>query len=199
MRFATIGTSDICRRFIDALKQVDGASYELAYSRTPERAQAYAQEQGAERSCSSLEDLAADPDVDAVYIASPNALHTDQAKLMLSHGKHVFVEKSFAANARLAREVFDLAESQGLVAMEAMRNIHAPGFKKIAQVVSEDLGQVRAASFGFAKITSRIERLRAGERLNVFDPQMASGALMDMGVYTVEPTVALWGRPQRVT
>jgi len=198
MRFATIGTSDICRRFIEALGQVEGGSYELCYSRHAQTAKAFAQENGAARTCTSLDDLAADPQVDAVYIASPNALHASQARLLLAQGKHVLVEKSFASNEAEAVGIFDLAQEKGLVAMEAMRNIHDPSFAKVSEVVNDQLGQVRAASLGFSKITSRFARLKAGERLNVFDPRMASGALMDIGVYVVEPAVALFGAPQEV-
>ncbi len=198
LRFGTIGTSDICRRFCDALAQEEGARYRLTYSRDAARAEGFARANGGVGWCSSLEELAVSPSVDAVYVSSPNGLHAQQAIQILRGGKHVLVEKSFASNAAEAREVFVVAHEEGLVAMEAMRNIHTPGFKRVEKAVAEELGPVRAATMGFSKVTSRMARLRAGERLNLFDPRLAGGATMDMGVYVVEPAVALFGAPRRV-
>lgn len=198
MRFGTIGTSAICERFCAAMAQVGDVSYRLAYSRDSARAEGFARRNGGIGWCSSLDELAASAVVDAVYVSSPNGLHAQQAIQLLEAGKHVLVEKSFAANAAEAREVFSVAHERGLVAMEAMRNIHTPGFKRVERAVAEELGQVRAASLGFSKVTSRMARLRAGERLNLLDPRLAGGATMDMGVYVVEPAVALFGRPRRV-
>lgn len=198
MKFATIGTSKVCQRFCDAMHRVEGADYEVCYSRSAEKAQKFATDHGATRTSTSLEAVASDSEVDAVYIASPNAIHAEQAKLMLAHGKNVLVEKSFGCNQREAAEVFEIASANGCVAMEATRNVHAPAFGKISEVVSGMLGQIRATSFGFAKVTSRIAKLRAGERVNIFDARLAAGATMDLGIYTVEPVIALFGEPKSV-
>lgn len=198
VRFATIGTSDITRRFLDALEQVEGASYVAAYSRSLSRAREFGQLRGASEFVDSLDDLAALPDVDAVYIASPIGLHARQAAKMVQAGKHVLVEKAFAATEVEARAVFDQAHRSGAVCLEAMRSLHGPGWERVEEVVKE-LGTVRSASVRFSKVTSRIKRLRAGERLNVFDPLLAEGALMDIGVYAVEPMVALFGKPRTVS
>ena len=197
LRFATVGTSGIAEQFLAALAEVEGAEYVGAYSRSFETARAFGEKHGATRFFDSLADLAASPDVDAVYVGSPNGLHASQALELIAGGKHVLVEKAFASNEREARRVFAAAREKGVVAMEAMRNLHVPTFAKIEKTVSE-LGRVREASFRFAKVTSRMARLAAGERLNVFDPALAGGALMDIGVYCVEPAVALFGEPDRV-
>ena len=198
VRIATIGTSGICQRFLDALASYDGAEYAGAYSRDLSRARAFSQEHGGSLAFDSLEGLGASPDVDAVYISSPNAVHASQALALVRAGKHVLVEKSFASNAREAKRVFDAASEQGVIAMEAMRSIHTPGFRAVAETVPQ-LGDVRLAQMGFSKVTSRITRLRAGERLNVFDPRLSGGSLMDIGVYCVEPAMALFGRPTSVS
>lgn len=198
VRFATIGTSMICERFLDALAREGRASLAACYSRSARKAREFADAHGAALALDSLEELAACPEVDAVYVASPNALHASQAMALVAGGKHVLVEKSLGANEREAEELFSAAEEAGVVAMEAMRNLHTPGFAVIEREVA-GLGQVRLAQMSFSKVTSRIKRLRAGERLNIFDPRMAAGALCDMGVYTVAPAVALFGRPERVS
>ena len=182
VRIATIGTSGICQRFLDALASYDGAEYAGAYSRDLARARSFSQEHGGTLAFDSLEDLCSSPDADAVYISSPNAAHASQALSLVLAGKHVLVEKSFVANAREATRVFDAASEQGVVAMTLPQ-----------------LGEVRLAQMGFSKVTSRISRLRAGERLNVFDPRLAGGSLMDIGVYCVEPAIALFGRPASVS
>ena len=170
VRIATIGTSGICQRFLDALASYDGAEYAGAYSRDLARARSFSQEHGGTLAFDSLEDLCSSPDADAVYISSPNAAHASQALSLVLAGKHVLVEKSFVANAREATRVFDAASEQGVVAMEAMRSIHTPGFLAVEETLPQ-LGEVRLAQMGFSKVTSRISRLRAGARLNVFDPQ----------------------------
>lgn len=198
VRFATIGTSDITRRFLDAVGKVEGATYVAAYSRTKERSRAFGQPWGASEFVDSLDDLAALPDVDAVYVASPIGLHAQQAAAMVQAGKHVLVEKAFAANEREARSVFEQAHRAGTVCLEAMRSLHGPGWERVKEAVGT-VGEVRSASVRFSKVTSRIKRLRAGERLNAFDPLLAEGALMDIGVYAVEPLVDLFGEPLTVS
>lgn len=198
VRFATIGTSGICERFVEALAETNDAEYVAAYSRSIERARAFGEPRGARLFFDDLAELAASGEVDAVYISSPNGAHAAQALQMIEGGKHVLVEKALASNEREAREVFDAAREHGVVALEAMRNLHVPTFAAIERAVSEDLGAVRLATLRFSKVTSRMARLRAGERLNVFDPALAGGALMDIGVYCVEPAVALFGRPETV-
>lgn len=197
LRFATIGTSGICERFIDALGQVEGAQLVACYSRSLDKARSFGEPRGARLFFDDLSELAASGEVDAVYIASPNSLHAQQAKAMVAGSKHVLVEKAFASNGAEAASVFDAASEHGVVAMEAMRNLHTPGFGSVLACMPE-LGQVRLADFCFSKVTSRIDRFRGGERVNIFDPRMSAGALMDIGVYCVAPAVALFGAPERV-
>ncbi|MGI6229440.1 MAG: Gfo/Idh/MocA family protein [Tractidigestivibacter sp.] len=198
IRIATIGSSLIAQRFLDALDRYDGATYAGAYSRDPGRARELSAAHGGSGSFSDLDVLAASPAVDAVYVASPNALHAGQAAKMVAAGKHVLVEKSFGSNRAEAASVFSAAREKGVVALEAMRPVHAPGFKKIQETLPK-LGEVRLVYLGFSKVTSRISRFRAGERLNIFDTRFSAGALMDIGVYCVEPAIALFGSPERVS
>ena len=197
IRFATIGTSAIAEHFLEALAATPSAEHAAVYSRDGERARAFADAYGAPLAFSELSDLVACPEVDAVYIASPNACHAEQALAAIRAGKHVLVEKSFASNEREAASVFDAAREAGVVAMEAMRNVHGPGFASVADALPK-LGQIRLASFGFSKVTSRYQRLLAGERLNLFDPHLSGGALLDIGVYVVEPAIMLFGAPDSV-
>lgn len=198
VRFATIGTSGICEQFCLALAEAPGAELVATYSRDLGRAREFGGRFGATAFFDSLDELAQSDAVDAVYVASPNGAHAAQALRMVAGGKHVLVEKALGSNEREARSVFDAARSAGVVALEAMRTLHVPSFAAIERIVGGELGQVRLATLRFAKVTSRIARLRAGERINIFDPALAGGALMDIGVYCVEPAVALFGPPESV-
>lgn len=197
IRFATIGTSGICEQFVNALKDVPASELVGCYSRSLDKARDFSLAHGASLAFDDLSVLASSDEIDAVYISSPNALHAPQAIELLRAGKHVLVEKSFASNAREAGGVFAAADASGVVAMEAMRNLHVNTFERIGREV-ERIGKVRLANFSFSKVTSRVVKLRAGERINIFDPAMSAGALMDIGVYCVAPAIALFGEPEHV-
>ena len=106
----------------------------------------------------------------------------------------MLVEKPVCANERQARELFDAASACGVVALEAMRPLHDPALHKIRDLLPR-LGKIRRTTFRFGKYSSRYDDVLAGRRTNIFDCAMASGALMDIGVYCVEPLVALFGAP----
>lgn len=196
LRIASIGTGIIVDWFLASVADVEGLEYVGTYSRTLEKAHSWGEPRGAKLFFDSLDELAACPDVDAVYIASPNALHIPYAKLMLAAGKHVMAEKPLAANAREAAEAFGLAHAHDVVLMEAMRNIHTDGFATMRAALPR-LSDITSATLRFSKVSSRVPALKAGRLTNTFDPRMAGGALMDIGVYCVAPMVALWGKPLR--
>mgnify|MGYP000850891895 CR=1 FL=1 len=176
VRIATIGSSAIAERFVDAVGQVEGVEYVAAYSRALGRARAFGEPHGASLFFDGLDELAASDVVDAVYIASPNGVHADQASLLVHAGKHVLVEKSFAPTEREARRVFDAAHGGGVVALEAARNLHTQGFATIERTLSR-LGAVAQASLRFGKVTSRIARSR---RLSTLCANIGSSFLINV-------------------
>lgn len=194
---ATVGTSMITRDFLDVLRQRDDARFIGTCSRDAGRAAAFTAEFGGTVPFTSVEELAASPEVDAVYLGSPNALHAEQALACIHAGKHVLVEKPFAADEREARRVFEAAGTAGVVALEAMRPLHDPAFRACAAAFNE-LGRIRRATLRFGKYSSRYDEILAGRRTNIFDCALASGGLMDMGVYSVEPLIELFGVPERI-
>lgn len=197
IRLATIGTSSISDNLIEALQQVGGIDYLGTMSRDLSRARAFTEAHGGARPFGSIDELASCPEVDAVYVASPNAPHFEQALDLVRAGKHVLVEKPLCANRRQAEALFRAAEERGVVAMEAIRPIHDPAWAAMASYVPT-LGQLRRATLRFGKYSSRYDKVLAGEQTNIFDARMASGSLMDIGIYCVEPMVALWGAPSAV-
>ena len=198
LRIATIGTSMITDDFIQVVNANDQAAFVGTLSRDADRGAAFTAERGGERNFTSLDELAAAADVDAVYIGSPNALHYEQALACIAGGKHVIVEKPFCATEAQALEVFRAAEAAGVVALEAMRPLHDPAFHAIEDALGE-IAPIRRASLRFGKYSSRYNEILAGRATNIFDCNMASGSLMDIGVYTVEPMVEIFGMPSGLT
>ena len=198
LRIATIGTSMITSDFIEVVNANPHATFVGTLSRDEERGATFTDERGGERAFASLEEICAAEDVDAVYIASPNSLHHEQALACIHAGKHVLVEKPFCATEAEAYEVFTAAQGAGVVALEAMRPLHDPALHAIEDSLGE-LGRIRRASFRFGKYSSRYDEVLAGRHTNIFDCKMASGALMDIGIYTIEPMLEIFGAPHTLT
>lgn len=194
IKLATVGTSTITVALLNALEQTEGIEFVGAVSRDAQRAATFTAEHGGTHPFTSVKEAAACPEVDAVYIGSPNALHHSQALTAIAAGKHVLMEKPFCSNEREAREVFEAAETAGVVVLEAMRPLHDPAFHALSDVLPE-LGRIRRATLRFGKYSARYDEVLAGRQTNIFDCELSTGALMDIGVYTVEPLVALFGAP----
>lgn len=198
LRFGTIGSGWIADEYIHGAK--DSGLWELTavYSRTQERAAAYAKQHGAKHAFTSLEEMAASDVLDAVYIASPNAFHYEQAKLFLEHGKHVICEKPLCAQACKVRELQQIAKDRGLVYLEAIMFLHLPQRKLLEDALGQ-LGQITLVKLDFCQRSSKLDRYLEGELPNIFNPAMETGALMDLGVYCVYPALALFGEPESFT
>ena len=197
IRFAVIGTNFISDWVIAGARQDDRFELKAIYSRSQQTADAFAAKHNIPLTFTDLSELARCKEVDAVYIASPNSFHASQSILMMQHGKHVLCEKPLASNAREAAIMIREAEKTGVTLMEAMKPTLTPNFQAVmAQLTA--IGQVRQYFSSFCQYSSRYDRFRSGEQLNAFDPSLSSGALVDVGVYTLYPLIVLFGKPQRV-
>ena len=197
LRVATIGTSKITRYFAQAVTAVDGIEINCVFSRDPGRAVQFAQELGAPHSESDLPKLFTSPDTDAVYIASPNGIHHSQALAAIRAGKHVLIEKPAVPTADEWADLVNEASAAGVVLLEGIRNEYDPGISAVADTLPL-LGRIRRVSFRYQKRSDRYDLVLAGQRVNVFDPSMAGGALMDLGVYCAHALIRLFGPPNRV-
>lgn len=197
IRFATIGTNFVTDWFLEAARECQELQYAAVYSRSEENARLFAQKHDAEKIHTDLVALAEDPGIDAVYIASPNQLHFEQAALMLSHGKHVLLEKPAASNRGEFAKLLEIAKENRAILLEAMRPVFDPGFFAMEQALPQ-LGKIRRVRFQYCQYSSRYERFKAGIFENVFRLSSSGGALMDLGVYCVHPLVRLFGRPDRI-
>ena len=112
----------------------------------------------------------------------------------MRHGKHVLCEKPLASNAREARQMVAVARECGVTLMEAMISTLNPNFRVVQEYLPR-LGTIRRYFASFCQYSSRYDKFRQGIVLNAFNPELSNGAMMDIGVYTVYPVVALFGRP----
>ena len=195
MRFAVIGTFWLCENMIKALIDTDGVEYYAQYSRSLEKAKDFSNKFGGAKLNDNLQTLATDNTVDDVYIASPNALHYEQAKLMLENGKHVIVEKP----ATVTKEEFDelclIADKNNLVVMEAMMNAHVPHLHKLKEIINNN---VVTARFDFCQRSSKVDRIMSGEKgISTFSNVTYGGALADLGVYGISLAINLFGVPEK--
>lgn len=197
VRFATIGTNWITEAFINAARLVDSFELAAVYSRTDETAKRFAEKVGAPRTFTDLQELAKSNDIDAVYIASPNAFHAEQAILLMNHGKHVLCEKPLASNAKEVEAMIAAAKRNGVVLMEAMKSTLMPNFAAIRQHIHK-LGRIRRYAANYCQYSSRYDAYKQGTVLNAFNPTFSNGALMDLGVYCLYPMVTLFGKPRSV-
>ncbi|MGL5562554.1 MAG: Gfo/Idh/MocA family protein, partial [Tannerellaceae bacterium] len=160
-------------------------------------AQAFASKYGVEHCFASIEEMVSGDVVDAVYIASPNALHASQAILCMNHGKHVLCEKAFASNVREADAMIDAAKLNGVALMEAMKTTLTPNFLAIREHLHR-IGTVRRYFASYCQYSSRYDKYKEGIVLNAFNPAFSNGALVDIGVYTIYPMVVLFGMPNSI-
>ncbi len=198
IRLASIGTSTIASNFVAGSRQVAGVEFTTAYSRDPDRAAAFAQANGIPNHSADFDGLIGSDSVDAVYVATPNSVHFDQCLAALEAGKHVLVEKPATVDAAQFVVLQDAASANGVVLLEAMRHVYDPGAAAIRDVLGE-LGTIRRASLGYCQRSSRYDLVLAGERVNIFDPEMGGGALLDLGIYPLATAVDLFGTPRAVT
>ncbi len=198
IRFGVVGTNFISDWFLAGAAQDKRFELMAVCSRRQDTADAFAKRHNIPLTFTSLERMAASPDIDAVYIATPNFLHASQSILCMEQGKHVLCEKPMASNAREAKAVIETAKKHGVVFMEAMKPTMSPNFKILADNIAR-LGTIRRYFASFCQYSSRYDRFKAGEMVNAFNPQYSTGALMDLGIYTIYPMVALFGIPDKVS
>ena len=187
----------ITQMFISAAKKQAGIEYTAAYSRTLPSAKAFAEAQGAAAYFCDLEEMAKSDRIDAVYIASPNRFHYEQSLLFLQNGKHVFAEKPATTTKAQAETLLALAAEKGLIYAEAIMSIHTPAFRTLTEQI-KTIGRIRTVNFVFCQLSSKYPAFLRGENPNIFNPEMHTGCLMDIGVYNVYLAAALFGRPQRI-
>ena len=197
MKIATIGTSWITESFIESSKYIDDVYIYAVYSRSEEKAKAFAEKNGVDKYYFSLDEMLCDKNIDAVYIASPNSKHFEQSKMCLLAGKHVICEKPMVVTSNELEELYSIADSKNLILLEAMKSMHSDGLDVIKNALA-DIGEIRTAQIDFSQHSSKYGAYKRGENPNIFNPSMCTGALMDLGVYCVYFALEIFGEPEKV-
>ncbi|MBD8217009.1 Gfo/Idh/MocA family oxidoreductase [Microbacterium sp. CFBP 13617] len=197
IRIGIVGTSTISERLAGAVAEVEGIEVSRVASRDPRRAREFADAVGAPGIAVGLDDLLAAADVDAVYLASPNALHAEQVRTAVDAGIPVLVEKPAVLTATDWDAAVAHARSRGVVLLEAMRTAYDPGLAAVRDALPR-LGTLRRVSLRYEKRSARYDHVLAGEQTNIFDPALGGSALRDLGVYPLHALVRLFGAPRSI-
>lgn len=193
-RWGIAGTGRIAEKFVEGLRQVPDAQVSAVCSRSDEKSRSFATQRGIPTSHGSYEALASDPDIDIVYVATPNSRHRDDSELFLRAGKHVLCEKPFALNEVEARSTVATARAQGRFVMEAIWSRFLPVYVALGEVLaSEPIGKITRveADFGFTAPTNPDHRVN--------DRALGGGALLDLGIYCLHLARFVLGGHDSVT
>jgi predicted dehydrogenase len=193
IRWGILSTGNIAGLFAEGLAYVEDAELVAVGSRNAESAERFGAQYNIPHRHGSYEALAADPDVDVIYVASPHTGHLEHSLICLRGGKAVLCEKPFTMNAREAEQLVHEARSRGLFLMEAMWTRFLPHMVEVRRLIAEGaIGEPRMlhANFGFRREFDPAHRL--------FNPELGGGALLDLGIYPVSLAWMLFGAPEQV-
>ena len=178
IKMAILGAGAIANKMAATITKMDEVEAYAIAARDLDRAQAFAEAYGFAKAYGSYEEMLADEAVDLVYVAVPHSHHYKMTKLCLEAGKHVLCEKAFMVNAEQARDVLDLAKSKKLLLTEAIWTRYMPSRKIIDDIIARgEIGEVTSLTANLGYELSQIKR--------IWDPALAGGALLDVGVYLV--------------
>jgi len=194
VRWGIIGTGKIAAKFAADLAFAPGAKLIAVGSRGQASADAFGDQFSIPTRHGSYEDLANDPNVDAVYVATPHPAHHDATILCLNAGKHVLCEKAFAMNAAEACEMIEAAKTNNRFLMEAMWIRFRPIMYKIREIIAAGtLGEIQLVTANIGWKSSFDPEFR------LYKPALGGGALLDGGVYPVSFASMVLGAPDQVT
>ena len=188
-----IGTGGIAKTFAADLRFTDSGRAAAVGSRHMDSANRFADEFDIPNRHASYEALVADPDVEAVYVATPHPMHHADALLALRADKAVLVEKAFTMNAAEAEELVAIARAEGLFLMEAMWTRFLPHIAEIRRLLAEGaLGELVTVTADHGQWFARDPKFR------LFAPELGGGAMLDLGVYPVSFASMVLGTPDRI-
>ena len=198
MNIGILGTGSIARTMAAEFAKVPAFRCEAVCSRQQATGDALAQQFGIPKVYTDYDAMLADPDIELVYIATPNSLHYAQTRAALLAGKNVLCEKPFVPTVAEADELIALAKEKHLFLFEAITTAHHPNYA-LAKQYLDDIGSLRIVSCTFCQYSSRYDALLSGQVPPVFDPACCGGALMDLNLYNVHFVVGLFGEPMLVS
>lgn len=176
MKIGIMGAGNIAGTLAATMIKMEEVDCYAVASRTLEKAQAFAKEYGIQKAYGSYAEMLADPEVELVYVATPHSHHYRNMKACIEAGKHVLCEKAFTANAKQAEEIFALAKEKDVLVTEAIWTRYMPSRQIINDLLAEGvIGEVKTLTANLDYAVGHLERMRR--------PELAGGALLDVGVY----------------
>ncbi len=194
LRWGILATGVIARLFTGSLLKHTGQQVVAVGSRSKDKAAEFAAEYGIHSAYGSYEELVADPDVDIVYIATPHSEHHANALLAIEAGKNILVEKAFTRSAAEASEVIAAARAKGVFVQEAMWTRFLPRTDVVRQLLEDGvLGELASV------IADHGQYMEFNPTGRLYAPELAGGALLDLGIYPVSYASFVLGTPSAVT
>lgn len=178
INFAILGPGNIANTMARTVTKMEGIRCYAVASRSMERAQEFADRWGFEQAYDSYEKMLEDPQVELVYVCTPHSHHYQYAKMCLEHGKHVLIEKAFTVDALQAAELIRISEEKNLLLAEAIWTRYMPSRRMIDEILAAGvIGETTSVDANLGYAINHVERLEK--------PELAGGALLDLGVYTI--------------
>ena len=178
MKIGILGAGKISHSTVPAMIALEEIECWAVASRSLEKAQAFAEKYGFRKAYGSYEEMLSDPEVELVYVATPHSHHFEHMMLCLNHGKAVLCEKAFTMNAKQAKQVMEYAKAHGIFAAEAIWPRYMPSRKIIDDVIASGvIGKVNTLTANLSYVIHEVPR--------IYRPELAGGALLDIGVYGI--------------
>ena len=178
MKIGILGAGKISRSVVPAMIALEEIECWAVASRSLEKAREFAEQYGFRKAYGSYEEMLRDPEVELVYVATPHSHHFEHMMLCLEHGKGVLCEKAFTMNADQARKIQEYAAERGLFAAEAIWPRYMPSRKLIDDVIASGvIGKVNTLTANLSYVIHEVPR--------IYRPELAGGALLDIGVYGI--------------
>jgi predicted dehydrogenase len=193
-RWGILGTGGIAEAFVDDLARVEGHEVVAVGSRTLSKAEEFAKDISTATAYGSYKGLVNDPNVDAVYVATPHPSHEEHTILALNAGKPVLCEKPFAVTAKQAQAMINCAKENNVALLEAMWTRYLPHIAVVREILASGvLGKIETVEADHG------QRLADQNIARLVDPHLAGGALLDLGIYPVSFAHLVLGAPSRIT
>jgi predicted dehydrogenase len=192
-RWGILAAGNIAGKFTADLL-LAGHEVKAVGSRSAQKASEFAARYGLPRAHGSYEALVEDPEVDAVYIATPHPMHAPAARLAIEAGKHVLIEKPFTLNSAEAQDLVERAAARGVVVLEAMWTRFLPHMIRLREVLASGMiGQP------LTLVATHTQKLPDDPAHRLNDPALGGGALLDLGIYPVSFAYDVFGAPSSVS
>ena len=178
MKIGILGAGKISHSTVPAMIALEEIECWAVASRSLEKAQAFAEKYGFRKAYGSYEEMLNDPEVELVYVATPHSHHFEHMMLCMEHGKAVLCEKAFTMNAVQARKVMEYAKEHDIFVAEAIWPRYMPSRKIIDDVIASGvIGKVNTLTANLSYVIHEVPR--------IYRPELAGGALLDIGVYGI--------------